>query len=180
MRKKISLILVILLCMLVTGCKPRKNFETEIQSSGYADRLMIVPNDFNVNGTGELMCRGAASGPEYSTVEIAYNIIYKNGNIRTLQSLNRIKTTDKDVLDVYYDSYIGIAKNYKGLKHYETLVEREDDLVAYNIFIDYDKIDIDKLLEIEGEDDNIIINGKANLEEWLHFAERFGILCEEV
>ena len=180
MRKKINLIVIILLCLFVTGCKPRKNFETKIESSSYADRQMIVPSDFNVNGTGELMCRADATGPENSTVDIAYNIIYKNGNIKSLQSLNRIKTIDKEVLDTYYNSYVGIAKNYNGLKYYETLVEREDDSVSYNIFIDYDKIDVDKLLEIEGKEDNIIVNGKANLDEWLHFAEKFGILCEEV
>ena len=40
------------------------------------------------------------------------------------------------------------------------------------------KIDTDKLLEIEGEEDNIIKDGKVKLDDWLDFAEQFGTKCE--
>ena len=36
----------------------------------------------------------------------------------------------------------------------------------------------DKLLEIEGEEDNVIKDGKVKLDDWLEFTEPFGMKCE--
>ena len=44
--------------------------------------------------------------------------------------------------------------------------------------INYGKIDTDKLLAIEGEEDNVIKDGKVKLDDWLDFAEQFGTKCE--
>ena len=52
--------------------------------------------------------------------------------------------------------------------------------VTYTIYIDYDKIDVDGLLSIEGAEDNIIKRGKAKLSLWLDLAGKMGTLCEEV
>lgn len=49
----------------------------------------------------------------------------------------------------------------------------------YDAIINYDKIDIDKLLEIEGEEDNIIVGNKAKLSLWLELAGKVGTVCEE-
>ena len=38
---------------------------------------------------------------------------------------------------------------------------------------------MEKLLEIEGEEDNIIENGKAKVEKWLTLAKKFGTECED-
>ena len=42
-----------------------------------------------------------------------------------------------------------------------------------------EKIDKTKLLQIEGDEDNIIEDGKAKLSLWLEMASKFGVTCKE-
>ena len=65
-----------------------------------------------------------------------------------------------------------------GLNYYDTAVVRTNDSVTNDTIINYGKIDINKLLEIEGEEDNIIVDGKAKVDSWLELAEQFGTECE--
>ena len=58
-------------------------------------------------------------------------------------------------------------------------MDRGDTTVISDITINYEKIDVEKLLEIEGEEDNIIENGKAKVEKWLTLAKKFGTECED-
>ena len=46
--------------------------------------------------------------------------------------------------------------------------------------INYDKVDVRKILSIEGEKDNIFENNKAKVEKWKSLAKKFGTKCEEV
>ena len=66
------------------------------------------------------------------------------------------------------------------MKYYDTNIVRDSNSVTYTIYIDYDKIDVDGLLSIEGAEDNIIKRGKAKLSLWLDLAGKMGTLCEEV
>ena len=56
---------------------------------------------------------------------------------------------------------------------------RDGNSVTYTATISYDKININKLLQIEGEEDNIIKNGQAKLSLWLELASKVGTVCEE-
>ena len=62
----------------------------------------------------------------------------------------------------------------------DTEVIRGDTSVTRKTTINYDKINIKDLLDIEGEEDNIIENGEAKVEKWISLAKKFGTKCEEV
>jgi len=66
------------------------------------------------------------------------------------------------------------------LDFYEAKVIRNKQDVTSDITINYEKIDIEKLLAIEGEEDNIIENGEAKVSKWKALAEKFGTECEAV
>ena len=51
--------------------------------------------------------------------------------------------------------------------------------IISDTIINYAKIDIKKLLEIEGEEDNVVKDGKVKLADWLSFAEKYGVTCED-
>ena len=88
-------------------------------------------------------------------------------------------SADSETLDTYEDAYKKIQQNYDGLEYYDANVERKETTVTSNITINYDKININALLAIEGEEDNIIKNGKAKVSKWLELAEKFGTTCTE-
>ena len=58
-------------------------------------------------------------------------------------------------------------------------ITRSSNSVTNEITINYEKIDMGKLLDIEGEEDNVIENGKVKLDTWLSFAKKYGVTCED-
>lgn len=180
--KKISLFLIILVCcMFLCGCSEEKkesNSTTDITGTTTVKKT-IVPDDFNMNGTGRLKCSTEASAGEGIDVDLNYTVNYKNGNILNLKSIQKVTSDDSSSLDLYETSYTNIALSYKNLKYYDTNIVRDSNSVTYTIYIDYDNIDVDKLLDIEGAEDNIIKRGKAKLSLWLDLAGSMGTVCEE-
>ena len=80
---------------------------------------------------------------------------------------------------MYEESFNNIKKNYEGLEYYDTEIKKNETSIEYIQTINYDKMDINKLLDIEGEKDNIIENGHAKLDKWLALSKQFGVKCEE-
>ena len=113
-------------------------------------------------------------------VSLNYDLYYTGDILNILHSEEKVVATNESDLDTYEEAYKKIYKNYEGLKYYDAKVERGDTSVTSDLTINYDKIDIDALLSIEGEDDNIIENGKAKVDKWITLAKKFGTKCEDV
>lgn len=181
--KKISLFLIVCCLVLVScGCSKENNEgESNTDVTGTTTiKETIVDEDFNRNGTGMLKCKTKAEAGTGIDVDLSYTIKYKNGNILELISVQKVASDSDDSLDLYENAYSNIAMNYDGLNYYDTKIVRDSNSVTYTITINYDKIDIKKLLAIEGEEDNIIKSGKAKLSLWLELAGKMGTTCEEV
>ena len=184
MKTKISfLILILIIFVFISGCS-----STDVSDSvrGSTDvsgtttvKKTIVPEDFDSDGVGMLKCSTEAYAGEGIDVNLKYAVKYNNGNILELISVQNVVSESQDSLDLYEDAYKKIALNYNGLNYYVTDIVRDSNSVTYTITINYDEINVKKLLEIEGEEDNIIKNGKAKLSLWLDLASKMGTLCEE-
>lgn len=175
--EKVSIVLVIIvLCLLLSACGSKKE---NLDNGNSTKKITIVDDDFNEKSSGTLKCVTEAEAGEGIDVDLSYVIDYKRGNILNLRSVSKITSLDSDVLDDYESAYQGISGNYEGLEYYDTSLIRDSNSVTYEAIINYDKIDTDKLLAIEGEEDNVIVDGKAKLSLWLDLAEKFGTTCEE-
>ena len=175
MKKIVSLFIILFLSLLITGCGNKEEQE----------KVPVVNKDSILDhidkaGSGKLKCSREAYASTGVDVDLSNEVEYKDGYITLLHSVDVITSDDQDSLDLYEDAYIKIAKNYKGLKYYDITISRTANSVINDVVINYEKIDIDKLLDIEGEEDNVIVNGKVALETWVGFAEKFGIKCEKV
>lgn len=176
--KKSKLVILFILCLiLATGCNDKE--ETSSTSSVTSKDGEITSIEDITSTTGELSCTREGSASDGITPSFNYYIKYENDNIIELHSVEMITSTNQDSLDEYETAYQNINNYYKGLKYYDTEVVRTDNSVTRDTVINYDKIDIKKLLDIEGEEDNIIENGKAKLSIWLEFASQFGTTCTE-
>lgn len=167
MKIRSSLILILAICLcLLTGCSD----ENQIVSNG---------EKIDTKGMKVMHCVREATADAGIDVSLSYDLYYTDENLNILHSTEKVSSNDSSNLDLYEDAYKKIQANYQGLKYYDAKVTREDTTVTNDITINYDKIDIDRLLEIEGEEDNIIENGKAKVESWLTLAKKFGTKCEE-
>ncbi len=169
MRVRNSLVIIIFICLLfITGCTNHEDKATN--------------NDEKLNTTGMQVkhCTREASADSGVDVELSYDIYYTGEDLNILHSEEKVISENSESLDTYEDAYKKIQANYKGLKYYDAKVIRDDKTVVSDITINYDKIDIAKLLEIEGAEDNIIENGKAKVDAWLKLAKKFGTTCKDV
>ena len=165
--------------VLVSGCDNKTDSVESANSGNAVTDVTVVDDDFDKNGTGTLNCTTPAAADEGITVDLNYIITYKRGNILELRSIAKITSSNQESLDLYENAYKKISADYADLKYYDTSIIRDSNTVTYDTNINYDKIDVEKLLDIEGAEDNIIDNGKAKLSLWLDLAGKMGTTCEE-
>ena len=78
----------------------------------------------------------------------------------------------------YEEAYKSIYKAYENIDYYDNEVLRADNKVTSTTVIYYGKVDMNKILEIEGEEDNVKVeNGKIKLSDWKKFAKEYGTKC---
>ena len=186
-KNKLSkLVLIMMMVVLLTGCGSNESSTTANNANRNSNNIRsnesTTPNssvsESDTTGMKKLTCSREATAGCGVDVNLDYEIYYQGEYIQILHSTEQVVTNDQDTLDEYEDAYKGIYKNYEGLKYYDNTVTRTNDSVTSDTVINYGKIDTDKLLAIEGEEDNVIKDGKVKLDDWLDFAEQFGTKCE--
>ena len=153
--------------ILFTGCS--QNEKIEMNSGEVVDTTSMIHEH----------CTRAGS-MEDGEVSLNYDIYYTGEVLNLLRSVEKVTSSKKEVLDTYEQAYKGIHEHYQNLEYYDTEVIRENNSVTSSILINYDKIDIQALLAIEGAEDNIIEDGVAKVEKWKSFGKQFGMTCTKV
>lgn len=125
-------------------------------------------------------CTRSATAGENVDVKLEYELYYKDDVLLKLESVEQITSEEEETLDLYESAYRNIHNNYANLKYYDTNIERKDNTVTSKIVIDYKRIDIDKLIEIEGEEDNIFEDKIPKASKWKELAKKLGAKCEVV
>ena len=174
--KRVLFSLLLVFCLLLTGCGEEEVVDEKEPVVNRESVLDVIDS----SGSGKLFCTREAFASEGIDVELTYKLTYKNGYVMLLHANEKVMSDDKERLDEYEKAYRNIAKNYEGLKYYDITITRSDNTVVNDTVINYEKIDTDKLLDIEGEEDNVIVDGKVKLTTWVSFAEKFGASCKEV
>lgn len=131
-----------------------------------------------VSSDGVKKCTRTGTVTNGST-EMNYEVYYKGEDVVLLHSTEKIISDSSSVLDTYEEAYKSIFKQYEGLEYYDNKITRSSNSVTNEITINYEKIDMGKLLDIEGEENNVIENGKVKLDTWLSFAKKYGVTCED-
>lgn len=171
MNKK-SLLLIVLLCcfFFVTGCTEKENKTTD----------PVVNPDGTVNITDEsvLKCTRKAEAMDGVTADLSYQVYYIGSYVTTVHSIEKVTSDDTTVLAEYETAYRKAFSVYDGLDHFKNTISKNGNSVMSETIIDYENIDTDKLLEIEGEEDNVIKNGRVKLSDWQAFAKKLGVTCK--
>ena len=154
--RKFRLLLVFLLAIVCTGCGTG--------TIAAADGVIKCSRTGSIDG---------------ATTEMNYELYYEGDYLTILHSTEQVISDDVSILDTYEEAYKNIYEAYEGLEYYDAKVIRNDTSVTSDVFINYARIDIAALLDIEGAEDNVIDkDGKVRLQTWLDFAEPFGVKCE--
>lgn len=166
--KKTKFIILFIFVLLMCGCSSEEKVE------GINNSL------YKTDGLSHLSCtKNAEVEDDNTTVSIHYDLYYdKDEYLKILRSEESIKSTNKEILNTYEKAYNDVYSVYKGIKYYDNVVKREDGSVTSITYINYGKVDIDQVMEIEGEEDNVTVtDGKIKLSDWKSFAKRYGTTC---
>lgn len=174
-KKIIKIFFVIVAIFIVTGCNKDSKNNSKNTNTGLENENTLIIED--TSDMKKLSCSREASAGSDVDVDLSYEIFYIGDYIQILHSKESITTENQATLDEYENAYKKIYKHYENLEYYDTIINRTSNNVTNDTVINYAKIDTDRLLEIEGEEDNIIKDGKVKLADWLEFAEKFGTKC---
>lgn len=166
--KKLSIsICLLLVCILLCGCESKK------------EEIIINNKSINTASMEHKHCVREATADD-AEVKLEYDIYYTGDILNLLISKEKIISSSDEVLNIYEEAYKSIHSHYEELEYYDTSVDRGDTTVLSTISINYDKVNIDKLIEIEGEEENIFENKIPKVSKWLDLSKKFGTTCELV
>ena len=167
--KKYLIFIILFLAIIVTGCEKKDTKEQVISNGEKVDTTKMIHEH----------CERAGSmdGGELS---LNYELYYTGEVLNLLKSEEKVISSSDEILTTYENAYRGIHEHYKGLEYYDTEVVRGDTTVTSTITINYDKISIPTLIQIEGEEDNIFEDGVAKVAKWKELAKKFGTKCQIV
>ena len=165
--KKISIVLILLfICVIMCGCEKEKN-------------VLVGDEKINVTNMGHKSCTREGT-VENGEASFHYDIYYKNDYITLLQSSEKVSSDSSSVLDEYENAYNTIKNYYVGLDNYNQNIIRDNNSVENVIVINYEKLDINKLIAIEGNESNLYTEKGVKLDTWLDFAKKLGVKCSDV
>lgn len=165
--KKNRIIIIFICILLLTGCSSSKETND-------------IDKKYDVTGLNHSTCtREAYTEDSETTVDIHYDLYSDdNGYLQILESKEEITSSNSDTLTQYEEAYKSIYKSYENIEYYDNEILRTDSKVTSTTVIHYGKVDMNKILEIEGEEDNVKVeDGKIKLSDWKSFAKKYGTTC---
>ncbi len=152
MKKKILLFSgVFIFLILVTGC------------SKESENLITCTRSMNQNNI---------------KTNLKYNISYDGDYVTRIKSIETVETDSQDILDSYKTQIESIYSPYSDVDYYEYNVKVEDNKLTSTVDINYEKVDTDKLLEIDSANGQLIKDGKIKVNDIKSVYESLGAICE--
>lgn len=154
MKKRLLLIVLLFSVFILSGCEGTSNDEV-------------------------VHCTRAASlSDSNTTVDLKYDIYYKDKYVKRTVSTEQITSSDKNTLSEYESSYKKVFDQYKDIKYYDNTITINDRSLISVTKIDYTKVDFNQILEIEGEKGNVFTkDGKVKLKTLVDLYEKYGSQC---
>ena len=109
---------------------------------------------------------------------LKYTVSYENNYVTRVKTIETIETDSEDILDSYKTQIESLYSPYKGIDFYEYNVEVENNKLTSTVDINYEKVDTDKLLEIDSANGALIKDGKISVDDIKSVYESLGATCK--
>lgn len=163
MKKNILSLFLIFAIVLISGCDKAK-LEEKVEKEDNEEVLH---------------CKRTVTEQEDISTDIKYSIYYDGDYVTKTVSIEKVTSKNKDTLKQYKEAYENVFSNYKDIDYYENEVEQKGNTVSSVTVVDYRKVDVDKIIEIEGKEDNIFEDdGKVKKDTLVSFYKKYGITCK--
>lgn len=140
--------------------------------------LLLVTGCGNSNNTSSMTCTRTMDQNNIKT-SLKYNVEFKDGYVLRIKSVETVETSSSDILDTYKEQIESLYSPYQDVDYYEYNVEIEDNKLTSTVDINYEKVDTDRLLEIDSANGQLIKDGKISVNDIKSVYESLGAICEE-
>ena len=144
------------------------------------EKTEIIPTTNTQKGQIHEHCVRIGHIDDESSADLSYEVYYTGDIINRIESTEKVTSTSSATLDTYEEAYRKIHSYYENIDHYDTNLIRTSNSVTSTMIIDYDKIDIAKLIELEGEENNIFENNQPKIDKYKEFSKKVGTTCTVV
>lgn len=133
----------------------------------------------STENTNVLHCTRKATASDNVETSLKYSIYYDRDYVTKTVSVEKVTSSDENILTSYKESYEKVFEPYKNIDYYENTVSQTNDSVISTTVINYEKVDVSKIIAIEGEDDNIFENdGRVKKDTLISLFKKYGATCK--
>ena len=150
--KKKTILLLLLVIGITTGCSPK---------------------------TGTMTCTMKTYPADGITIRSTYVATYKNEIVTKLKTVEKITSEDKNNLEVYQEKIDELYSGYQGIKYYTNTTKIKGNTLTSTTTIQYNKVDTKKLIEADSGNANVIKNGKVQINTLEKLYKQNGCNCKE-
>lgn len=159
------------------------NFEIKFSNFNEVPEI-IIPNDaknssikIDNSDIKTMKCHLSKnqSGAEF---DLSYFADYKGSYVTNIRSNEKIVSNDTSILETYKSQVEKSYAPFDEVEYYNYSVKIDGDTLISTTDIDYSKIDIDQVLEIDPSSSALIKNGKININTLKKAYESIGATCE--
>lgn len=111
-------------------------------------------------------------------IDLSYEVTYKDNVVSKIHSVEKI-ISETENLEQYKELVEKTYAPYTDIKYYDTNVVIDGNVLISTANVDYSKIDVDKLIEVDPAHQNLFKDGKVYLEDIISFYEDAGATCEK-
>ena len=112
-------------------------------------------------------------------LDLQYEVTYSGDYVKSVKSVEKISGGTAEELEKYETSLKNVYAAYTELDHYENDVKIDGDVLTSTTTIDYEKIDVDKMGEIDTANKKLFTDGKVKLDDMVSIYEAAGATCEK-
>lgn len=150
--KKLAVILMVVSVIFLTGCSEKK---------------------------GVLVCTKNQDIDSSTKLESIYNVSYKDGYVTSIDTTETITSDKSEVLETYKTNLESVYSKYNDIKYYDNNIKIEGNKLISITTVNYEKIDTDKLIEVDKNNAAAIENGKVKVTTLKSAYEQLDATCKE-
>lgn len=112
------------------------------------------------------------------TTSIKYNIEYSDDYVTRVKSVETVETDNSEILNTYKEEIESSYSPYQDIDYYEYNVDINDNKLTFTTDVNYEKVDTDKLLDIDSNNSELIKDGKIEVDSLKTVYENLGAICK--
>lgn len=128
---------------------------------------------------GVLVCTKKQDIDSSTKLESTYNVSYKNGYVTSIDTTETITSDKTEVLETYKTNLESVYNKYNDIKYYDNNIKIEGNQLISKTVVNYEKIDTDKLIEIDKNNAAAIEDGKVKVSTLKSAYEQLDATCKE-